>query len=161
MSAEDVLTEQKNLRFQFGRNWTGFVRRNLNEQRIETARKHILDFLKREDLKGLDFLDIGSGSGIHSAAAFAAGAGEICSFDFDPKSVAATTVVRARTGNPASWRVIRGDVLDDDLMNSLGTWTFVYSWGVLHHTGDVWHALENASRAVANHGLFYVALYSA
>jgi 2-polyprenyl-6-hydroxyphenyl methylase/3-demethylubiquinone-9 3-methyltransferase len=32
--------------------------------------------------------------------------------------------------------------------------------GVLHHTGDVWRAIENASKTVAKGGLFYVALYS-
>src|SRR5690349_17982842 len=140
MSAESTWTEQKNLRFQFGRNWTGFVRRNLNQQRIETARKHILDFLKRDDLKGLDFLDIGSGSGVHSAAALAAGANRILSFDYDPNSVSATNLVRKRKGNPATWTVGRGDILDDSFVKSLGQWNFVYSWGVLHHTGDVWRA---------------------
>jgi hypothetical protein len=38
---------------------------------------------------------------------------------------------------------------------------FVYSWGVLHHTGDVRRALTNAQMAVADGGIFYVALYSA
>ena len=161
MSVEDISVEQKNLRFAFGSNWTGFVRRNLNDDRIGVARRHMLDFLKRSDLKGMDFLDIGSGSGINSAAALSAGAGKICSFDFDPQSVGATSLVRHRAGNPSTWRVIRGDVLDDDFINSLGTWNFVYSWGVLHHTGEVWHALENASRTVAKGGLFYIALYSA
>ena len=37
----------------------------------------------------------------------------------------------------------------------------MYSWGVLHHTGDVWRALANAQRAVADGGMFYIALYSA
>ena len=36
----------------------------------------------------------------------------------------------------------------------------MYSWGVLHHTGDVWRAIENASKTVAKDGLFYIALYS-
>jgi 2-polyprenyl-6-hydroxyphenyl methylase/3-demethylubiquinone-9 3-methyltransferase len=161
MTVETTYTEQKNLRFQFGRNWTGFVRRNLNEQRIETARKHILDFLQREDLKGLDFLDIGSGSGIHSAAAFSAGANRIFSFDYDPNSVSATNLVRNKRGNPDSWTICRGDILDDNFVGSLGQWSLVYSWGVLHHTGNVWRAIENASKAVALGGQFYIALYSA
>ena len=161
MSALNESKQNHEVRFEFGRNWTGFVRRNLNDERIEIACKHILNFLKRDDLKNLDFLDIGSGSGIHSAAAFAAGADRICSFDYDPNSVTATSLVRKRAGNPANWSVMRGDVLDDRCIASLGKWKFVYSWGVLHHTGDVWRAIDNASKTVAEGGLFYIALYSA
>src|SRR5215831_20270029 len=87
---------QRELRFEFGRNWQSFVRRNLDDERIGIAREHILSFLKRKDLNGLDFLDIGCGSGIHSAAAKLAGAGRMLSFDYDPNSVAATEMVRKR-----------------------------------------------------------------
>jgi SAM-dependent methyltransferase len=161
MSEAKSVAEASAPRFEFGRNWVGFVQRNLSDDRIDIARRHILAFIKRDDLRGLDFLDIGSGSGINSAAASRAGAGKIHSFDYDPNSVAATNMVRKRLGEPVSWKVMRGDVLDDRLMQSLGKWNFVYSWGVLHHTGDVWHALDNASKAVADGGLFYIALYSA
>jgi 2-polyprenyl-6-hydroxyphenyl methylase/3-demethylubiquinone-9 3-methyltransferase len=158
--SEDT-TAQRELRFEFGRNWQSFVRRNLDDERIGIARDHIVSFLGRKDLTGLDFLDIGCGSGINSAAARSAGAGRIFSFDYDPNSVAATQSVRTRKGDQAAWQVQRGDVLDDAFMQSLGKWNFVYSWGVLHHTGEVWHAVDNASKTVADNGLFYIALYSA
>ena len=161
MSALSRSTEQHDVRFEFGRNWKRFVRRKLDTERIGIAQKHLLAFLKRQDLKGIDFLDIGSGSGINSAAAHFAGAAKICSFDYDPNSVTATSLVRKRAGNPDNWNVMRGDVLDERFMASLGKWKFVYSWGVLHHTGDVWRAIDNASKLVADSGLFYIALYSA
>jgi 2-polyprenyl-6-hydroxyphenyl methylase/3-demethylubiquinone-9 3-methyltransferase len=154
-------SSQRELRFEFGRNWQSFVRRKLDDERIGIARDHILSFLKRKDLNGLDFLDIGCGSGIHSAAAKLAGASRIQSFDYDPNSVAATEMVRTRINDPGVWQVRRGDVLDDAFVQSLGKWNFVYSWGVLHHTGDVWRAIDNASKAVADDGIFYIALYSA
>jgi SAM-dependent methyltransferase len=147
-------------RFEFGKNWTRYVKRSFSEERVDIARRHMLKLLKREDLKGLDFLDIGCGSGIHSMAALQAGAGEIRSSDYDPNSVQAAKMVRGYAGNPKNWVIERGDVLDENYIDSLGKWNLVYSWGVLHHTGDVWRALELAQRPVADGGLFYIALYS-
>jgi len=45
-------------------------------------------------------------------------------------------------------------------MDSLGTFDVVYSWGVLHHTGDMARALENALRRVGPHGLLMIAIYN-
>src|SRR5579884_2033749 len=129
----EAVAPKRELRFAFGQNWQGFVRRNLDSERIAIARDHILAFLKRDNLEGLNFLDIGCGSGIHSAAACLAGAESIRGFDFDPNSVAATEAVRQQIGGSTPWQVSRGDVLDDDFIRSLGKWNFVYSWGVLHH----------------------------
>jgi D-serine deaminase-like pyridoxal phosphate-dependent protein len=35
----------------------------------------------------------------------------------------------------------------------------VYAWGVLHHTGDLWTALENSARLVRPGGYLYLMLY--
>ena len=56
-------------RFEFGTNWNKYVHRNLTEERIEIAKVCLLDFLGVKDLKGVQFLDIGCGSGVHSLAA--------------------------------------------------------------------------------------------
>jgi SAM-dependent methyltransferase len=155
------MTSADKRRFEFGKNWSRYVNRSLNPERVEIAKQHLLKFLRRDDLKGLDFLDIGCGSGIHSLAAFEAGASKVYSFDYDADSVAATNIVRKSAGAPANWSVARADVLDNAYVKSLGKWRLVYSWGVLHHTGDVWQALANAQSAVADGGIFYIALYSA
>jgi SAM-dependent methyltransferase len=147
-------------RYEFGKNWTRFVKTSANHERVDIAKRHILTFLGRDNLDGLNFLDIGCGSGIHSLAAYQAGAKKIHGFDYDEDSVNATNIMRRRAGEPQNWTAERGDVLDDEYVASLGKWNFVYSWGVLHHTGDVWHAIENASKTVAKDGLFYIALYS-
>jgi SAM-dependent methyltransferase len=147
-------------RFAFGRNWSRFVRRNFTQERCDVAKKHILDFLGRESMEGLDFLDIGCGSGIHSLAAWQSGARRVHSFDYDPDSVAATKLMWQTAGRPSNWTIERGDVLDSNYIASLGKWNFVYSWGVLHHTGRLWQAVENAQSTVADGGIFYIALYS-
>lgn len=149
-------------RFEFGKNWLTFIKKNFSPEIAEVSRRHMLKVLERADLNGLDFLDIGCGSGLHSYAAWQSGARTIHSFDYDPKSVAATRYVRERAGNPANWPVVeQGSVLDEAFMERLPQFDLVYSWGVLHHTGDVWSAIRNAAGRVKPGGLFYIALYSA
>ena len=45
-------------------------------------------------------------------------------------------------------------------MKGLDLADIVYSWGVLHHTGEMWRAIENAALPIAPNGVFYIALYS-
>ena len=122
--------------------------------------EELLGFLGREDLSGMTVLDIGCGSGIHSLAAFRSGAKSIVSFDYDGDSVAATEALRAMAGQPDNWKTKQGSVLDEGFMESLESFDIVYSWGVLHHTGDQWTAIRNASRKVARHGVLFIALYA-
>ena len=147
-------------RYGFGQNWAEYIDKNFDETKVATSQRHLLDFLKLVDLSGKSFLDIGCGSGLHSLAAFRAGASEIVSFDYDPNSVATTQKLHERAGSPANWTVRQGSVLDTALMSSLGTFDVVYSWGVLHHTGDMWAAIENAALPMRADGVFCIALYT-
>ncbi len=45
-------------------------------------------------------------------------------------------------------------------MESLGQWDIVYSWGVLHHTGDMWTAMENTCARVAPGGRLFISIYN-
>lgn len=153
--------DKDDLRFGFGRNWEDFIRRNFSEEKVEMSRRHLLGFLDLPDLKGHSFLDIGCGSGIHSLAAFRSGADTIFSFDYDPNSVKASRLCHDHAGQPANWTLTQGSVLDDEFMEKqVPKASLVYSWGVLHHTGDVWKAIRNAAGRVAPGGWFYIALYS-
>jgi len=148
-------------RFEFGRNWQQFVERHYSQEIVDVSRSHILKFLDRPNLTGLHVIDIGCGSGLHSIAMCEAGAASIHSFDYDPDSVAATKLLYEKAGSPAAWTFQQGSVLDEAFMTSLPTYDLVYSWGVLHHTGDVWKAIDLAASRVGAGGLFYIALYSA
>lgn len=146
-------------RFAFGANWSAFLS-VMSEQRIEVAQKALGQLLGTESLAGKRFLDIGSGSGLSSLAAFRMGA-EVSSFDFDQKSVNCTTELRRRFGQESPrWKVQQGSVLDAEFMSSLGTHDVVYSWGVLHHTGQMWNAIDQASQRVAPGGQFFIAIYN-
>ena len=153
--------DEEALRFGFGANWADYLDKHFSEERLSIAQRHLLSFLKVGDLKGKSFLDIGCGSGIHSLAAWRAGARPLFSFDYDPKSVATTRLLRKREGEPADWTVIQGSVLDDRFMqSSVPKADVVYSWGVLHHTGEMWHAVHNAGQRTHDHSWFYIALYA-
>lgn len=147
-------------RFGFGANWTRFLSA-LNEQRVLDAESSLRDMLGVESLANLKFLDIGSGSGLFSLAARRLGA-RVHSFDFDPRSVACTQELRRRYFPESSdWLVEQGSVLDKGYLEQLGTFDVVYSWGVLHHTGSMWAAIDNAvERVAAEGGMLFIAIYN-
>jgi SAM-dependent methyltransferase len=147
------------MRFAFGKNWRSFLS-VLDEDRINEARRAICDSLGRSDLRGWRVLDIGSGSGLSSLVMCRLGA-EVVSFDYDPDSVACTEELRRRCDvGDNRWTVAQGSVLDAGFMRSLGEFDLVYSWGVLHHTGAMWHALDLAQQCVAPGGTLLIALYN-
>jgi 2-polyprenyl-3-methyl-5-hydroxy-6-metoxy-1,4-benzoquinol methylase len=146
-------------RFEFGRNWQQFLRM-VDEPRIRSAEASLQRLLRVDRLDGLRFLDIGSGSGLFSLAARRLGA-RVHSFDFDPRSVACGRELRRRYGGgDADWTIEQGSVLDRPYLDSLGTFDVVYSWGVLHHTGRMWEAIDNATRLVAPGGKLFIAIYN-
>jgi 2-polyprenyl-3-methyl-5-hydroxy-6-metoxy-1,4-benzoquinol methylase len=147
-------------RFEFGRNWQRFLK-YLTEERIVEAEKSLCTMLEVEDLRGKSFLDVGCGSGLFSLAAVRLGAERVHSFDFDPQSVACTQELKQRyLAGAHSWTIQPGSVLDLGFISSLGQFDVVYSWGVLHHTGNMWQALENVIPPVASQGKLFVALYN-
>jgi 2-polyprenyl-3-methyl-5-hydroxy-6-metoxy-1,4-benzoquinol methylase len=146
-------------RFEFGRNWSRFLVL-LDDDRIKRAEDSLGEMLETKSLAGRSFLDIGSGSGLFSLAARRLGA-RVHSFDFDPNSVACTAELKRRYFTADSqWTVEEGSALDSDYLAGLGTFDVVYSWGVLHHTGRMWEALDNAQRLVAPGGKLFIAIYN-
>lgn len=146
-------------RFEFGKNWSAFLS-VLDDERISKAEESLKQMLEVDDLNGKTFLDVGSGSGLFSLAARRLGA-RVHSFDFDGNSFACTKELRRRYfDGDADWNVEQGSALDRAYVESLGKFDIVYSWGVLHHTGSMWEALENASIPVAEGGKLFIAIYN-
>ena len=150
---------QAGKRFAFGRNWTAFLE-TLDESRIRIAVESLEELLDQSTLEGQFFLDAGSGSGLFSLAARRLGA-RVRSLDFDQDCIRCAETLREQfDSHPEEWTIQHGSVLDQELISSLGTFDVVYSWGVLHHTGDMWQAIENLLPLVKPDGLIVLALYN-
>lgn len=147
-------------RFKFGENWASFSR-YLDETRVVEAEQSLKDLFGLETLKGNSFLDIGCGSGLFSIAAARLGAQRVLGLDIDPVSVQTSRENAKRwldDQNGVSF--VQGSALDASQMEVLGTFDFVYSWGVLHHTGDMERSIENTVRRVKPGGLLMIAIYN-
>lgn len=154
-----VAGPQKTITFSFGRNWKSFSR-FASESAIQRAEEDVRLWLGPQGVAGKSVIDIGCGSGIHSLVLRRMGAASLLSIDADPASVQSTNRFHGRAGNPSNWRVLQGSILDEALLNSLGRFDVVYSWGVLHHTGQMWNAIENASRLAAPDGQLWISIYA-
>lgn len=146
-------------RFEFGRNWAEFLKL-LNEQRIRVAEESIRNFLEIKRLDGHAFIDVGCGSGIFSLAARRLGA-RVHSFDYDPYSAGCAKELRRRYfPEDPTWTIEEGSILDKTYLSRLGQFDIVYSWGVLHHTGQMWPALDNIAPLVTPGGKLFVSIYN-
>ncbi|MFN7939216.1 MAG: class I SAM-dependent methyltransferase [Bryobacteraceae bacterium] len=146
-------------RFEFGKNWAEFLKL-LNPQRIAIAEESVSSMLECSSLAGKRFLDAGCGSGLFSLAAKRLGA-TVHSFDFDPNSVACAKELKRRFfPDDSGWTITEGSVLDPNYLSTLGQFDVVYSWGVLHHTGAMWDALNNVAALVKPGGALFISIYN-
>jgi len=157
MNARDEIASGQ--RFGFGENWNAFLK-VIDEGRIAEAQRSLRDFLAIDNLEGKSFLDIGSGSGLFSLVARRMGA-RVHSFDFDANSVGCAQELKRRYfPEDPNWIIGQGSVLDRTYVESLGQFDVCYSWGVLHHTDQLWRAIFNAQMTVAPGGVLYIAIYN-
>ena len=107
-----------------------------------------------EALAGKQLLDLGCGSGVLSCRHARAGA-QVTSIDLTETGVAMTKRNLASQGLRAS--VVRGDA--EGLPFADASFDYIFSWGVLHHTGDIAKAVSEAGRVLAPKGRGLMMVY--
>lgn len=153
------MNEKKNIAFDFGENWQRFSEKSLDNRKLEMALSSLEQLIGMDKIKGRTFLDIGCGSGIFAIAASLAGAQRVVGIDVSQESIAASMNNKKRFANQNAIEFFHKSVFDDDI-SQLGKFDIVYSWGVLHHTGNMWKAIDIASKLVASQSLFVIAIYN-
>jgi 2-polyprenyl-6-hydroxyphenyl methylase/3-demethylubiquinone-9 3-methyltransferase len=148
-------------RFAFGENWRRFSER-LQPKDYLRAKKSLQELIP--NLKGKTFLDVGSGSGLFSIAASALGAQKVLGFDVDAEAVSASTHLIEKI---SEWDPdVRTDVIDFKVESILNEdidaqrYDVVYSWGVLHHTGDMYRSFDAIKNSVAEKGTLVISIYN-
>ena len=156
--------------FDFGGNWSGFSAHALSEERVSQARADFAEFMARGSVSvaGKSFLDIGFGQGLSLLSAMSAGA-QVVGCDISPKCAQVLERNRGHfpevSGMPCP--VVVGSILDDAVVAKVRLlapdargYEIVHSWGVLHHTGEMWKAIDTAASLVRPGGILFVALYN-
>lgn len=144
--------------FAFGRNWDSYSRQ-IESPHIESARSELVALIQLSDFSEMSVLDIGSGSGIHSLSFMMLGCKDLVAIDYDPDSVETTKRVLSGASFQGKYQVFQADILESIPEIDGYTYDLVYSWGVLHHTGQMMKAIENAVKYVKPRGLIALALY--
>lgn len=157
----------KNDQFDFGKNWQDFSEKALTHLAVEKAKNDFFNLFSDITLKNKLFLDIGFGQGLSSLCALDNGADVVA---VDINETCAHVLGKNRQSffphlSQKSLSVKIGSILSDDFNSLLHTsypnkFDIVHSWGVLHHTGNMWAAIKNAVNFVAPQGYFVLAIYN-
>ena len=157
-----VNTMSKDGQFSFGINWTDYVKFRLNEDIINVHKSNLTTYYN-SGLKNKSVLDIGCGSGLSSLCFNMLGCSSIHSIDVDENSVTATNLTREKfvhlQNSDCVWNE-KKSILDSNFILQSKKYDVVYSWGVLHHTGDMWSAIKNTIKLVNPGGILHLALYT-
>ena len=145
--------------FDFGSNWKKYSSRSLNKEKLRQAESDLDKYIGQGAIKDKTMLDLGCGSGIHALSAIRLGAKEVVGIDLSASSIE-TSRKNAELYGIENIRFEQGSILEPESLNLNQKFDIVYSWGVLHHTGNMKMAIHNATQFVAQDGILAIAIYA-
>src|SRR5258708_9191454 len=147
--------------FTFGKNWRAFSNHALTQQSLVAAEHSITELLNSDKFQGVTWLDLGCGSGLFSIAAQHLRA-IVTAADIDPLCLQVTqeNAQRFLLAQTATMQVVKLSALDQQAIADQLPFDIVYSWGVLHHTGDMWQAIQNVAKLVKPNGKLVISIYN-
>jgi 2-polyprenyl-3-methyl-5-hydroxy-6-metoxy-1,4-benzoquinol methylase len=153
------MQNRKAVSFNFGTNWNDYSEQFLDESKLNSAADSLKELAGAGNIEGRSIIDIGCGSGIFAIAASKLGAQKVLGIDISQESVTTSLENKQKFLPQGNVDFLHKSIFDDDI-SKLGIFDIVYSWGVLHHTGDMWRAIDISSKLVAPNGLFIIAIYN-
>ena len=140
--------------FKFGENWKNFSNL-IDNNRLKEAVTSLKKLTNKKSLNNLSFLDIGCGSGLSSLAAIQLNCKKIYAIDQDEQSIKTTKKVLQKS----RFKKVKVEKKDLFTLNEKEKFDIVYSWGVLHHTGNMLKAIKKSTKMVSKNGMLILALY--
>ena len=143
--------------FEFGSNWNDFsslvTKSNLNNAKLSFKKLGLHKLIKNKS-----FLDIGCGSGLNLITSLEFGVKKVCGIDIDPDCIKTSKKLLSKFSNKKNWDVYNLSIFDKKI-EKFQKFDVVYSWGVLHHTGDMYKAIDKSMKLVKYDGYLCLALY--
>ncbi|NCA22316.1 MAG: class I SAM-dependent methyltransferase, partial [Crocinitomicaceae bacterium] len=144
----------------FGENFEKNLLNRFNEENLLEAKSFLSHYLEFKDFSGKTFLDAGCGSGVFSIVAHQMGA-KVTTFDIEEEALNNLEILKTRFHiEPNQIKSFISDILDVNTLTSLGQFDLVMCWGVVHHTGNLWQAIDNVSKCVKPDGLIHLGIYN-
>lgn len=120
-----------------------------------TSENRPFDRIMPDSLAGARVLEIGCGMGLHTEQLISRGA-EVTAIDLTEKAVLATKTRLALKGMEAVVRQADGERLPFES----GSFDFVWSWGVIHHSSRTARVVREIARVLAEDGETRVMVYN-
>ena len=150
------------MRFSFGNNWRNFSEKILDDQKLTQARDDFVRLFENVNLKGKDFLDIGFGQGLALFFAQEMGA-NVLGIEVDPENIKALEATIKFFPDITMPQAHILSILDDQSIAAFfeeRKFDVIHAWGVLHHTGGMYKAINNACSLIKPGGYFALSIYN-